>query len=137
MMALQYISHGSGVRLRYLFILILQPSTEFFCKPTGFSLNPSSSVNHMMKCPREMNSWVPRHNGILPKKGGYSIPSQGQTKSVVEEKNFFKPLAFAPRPNHRLDEILHRRIVIRQNPVLAPRCKLRHVVFIEQRSLEP
>jgi hypothetical protein len=48
----------------------------------------------------------------------------------------FAFLALASGPDYRLDEIFHRRVVIRQNSVLAPGCKLRHVVFIEQRGIE-
>ncbi len=50
-------SWEDGVRLRYFFILLLRPSTTFF------------SNQLYDKVPREVNSWLPRHNGRLPKKG--------------------------------------------------------------------
>jgi hypothetical protein len=88
-------------------------------------------------------------NGVVEAAGP---AAQGHLASGFLEKKFaaarragsrrffhFVPLSFlalASDPNHRLDEIFHRRIVIRQNSVLAPGCKLRHVVFIKQRGIE-
>jgi hypothetical protein len=47
----------NGGRLRYFFILLLRPSTTFF------------SNRLYDKVAQELNSWVPRYNGRLPKKG--------------------------------------------------------------------
>jgi hypothetical protein len=49
--------HEDGVRLRYFVILLLRPWTAFF------------SNQLYDKVRRELNSWLPRHNGRLPKKG--------------------------------------------------------------------
>ena len=56
-------------KIKNLFIFSKQSQIELeICLPPEHSLPLVTPHNHMIKCSREMNSWFPRHNDILPKK---------------------------------------------------------------------
>jgi len=56
-------------KIKNLFIFSKQFQIEleiFF--PSEHSLTLVTPHNYMIECSREMNSWFPRHNGIIPAK---------------------------------------------------------------------
>jgi hypothetical protein len=60
---------GAKNKIKNLFVFSQQSQIELeIFLPPEDSLPFVPPYNHMIKCSREMNSWFPRHNGILPTK---------------------------------------------------------------------